>query len=125
MKFFKYLIIITLYFGNTVVFSKTINSTYAVEWKSIQLGELYWNIALNEDNYSINFNLKSSGLLDALYTYESKSIALGKISRGTLITDIYTSTSKNSKRSWYQNIQFINFIFQKKNIIWLFCGITQ
>ena len=46
-----------------------INKSYVVKVGGIKIGELSWQIGITDNNYSTKINLRSKGLLSAIYSF--------------------------------------------------------
>jgi hypothetical protein len=46
------------------LFSKEINLKFEIDWKSVHLADIEWDISLKKDNYSIDFVIQSYGMTD-------------------------------------------------------------
>ena len=73
--FFIIFLIIYPYYLN----SKVINLKYEIDWKSIHLADLFWKIKIEDNLYEIDFTIKSYGVTDKIYGYESITKVSGEI----------------------------------------------
>ena len=100
--FFIIILLIYPYYLN----SKVINLKYEIDWQSIHLADLNWIIKLEENKYKINFIIKSFGLTDKIYNYESVTNISGNIENNHLRPEKYISKTKSTKQDRYENIFF-------------------
>ncbi len=100
--FFIIILLIYPYYLN----SKVINLKYEIDWQSIHLADLNWIIKLEESKYEINFIIKSFGLTDKIYNYESVTNITGNIENNHLRPEKYISKTKSTKQDRYENIFF-------------------
>ena len=89
--------------------SKVINLKYEIDWKSIHLADLFWKIKIEDNLYEIDFTIKSYGVTDKIYGYESITKVSGEIKDDSFNPIIYKSKTKSSKQDRFENI-----IFNKK-----------
>ena len=69
---------------------------YIIYTSGIKIGELDWEIKVNDKNYSNNIVLKSSGILSSLYNFEGNYYSSGNIYNQIL-------APQNYKHSWKTN----------------------
>ena len=100
--FFIIFFIIYPYYLN----SKVINLKYEIDWKSIHLADLFWKIQIEDNLYEIDFTIKSYGMTDKIYEYESVTKVSGEVKDNRFNPIIYKSKTKSSKQDRYENIIF-------------------
>jgi len=100
--FFIIFFIIYPYYLN----SKVINLKYEIDWKSIHLADLFWKIKIEDNLYEIDFTIKSYGITDKIYGYESITKVNGEIKDDRFNPVIYKSKTKSSKQDRFENILF-------------------
>ena len=88
------------------MFSKEINLQFEIDWKSVHLADIEWNISLNGDNYSIDFLIQSYGMTDKIFKYKSVTNIEGLIENNQLHPLIYKSKTKSTKQDVYANLNF-------------------
>ena len=88
------------------MFSKEINLKFEIDWKSVHLADIEWNISLNGDNYSIDFMIQSYGMTDKIFKYKSVTNIEGLIENNQLHPLIYKSKTKSTKQDVYANLNF-------------------
>ena len=88
--------------------SKDINLQYEIDWNSIHLADIFWSISIDKNEYEIDFLIKSYGLTDKIYNYESLTSVNGYIQKNHLRPLKYSSKTKSSNQDVYSNIEFDN-----------------
>ena len=88
------------------MFSKEINLKFEIDWKSVHLADIEWNILLNKDNYSIDFMIQSYGMTDKIFKYKSVTNIEGLIENNQLHPLKYKSKTKSTKQDIYANLNF-------------------
>jgi len=100
-----FFIVFTLIYSNSL-FSKSINLNFEIEWKSIHLADVEWNIILSDYNYTIDFIIQSYGMTDKIFKYKSTTNIEGVIENNQLRPLIYKSKTKSSRQDVFTNIFF-------------------
>jgi len=88
------------------LFSKEINLKFEIDWKSVHLADIEWDILLNKDNYSIDFVIQSYGMTDKIFKYKSVTNIEGLIENNQLNPLKYKSKTKSTKQDVYANLNF-------------------
>ena len=88
------------------MFSKEINLKFEIDWKSVHLADIEWDILLNKDNYSIDFVIQSYGMTDKIFKYKSVTNIEGLIENNQLHPLTYKSKTKSTKQDVYANLNF-------------------
>ena len=88
------------------MFSKEINLKFEIDWKSIHLADIEWDVSLNKDNYSIDFVIQSYGMTDKIFKYKSVTNIEGLIKNNQLHPLTYKSKTKSTKQDVYANLTF-------------------
>ena len=88
------------------MFSKEINLKFEIDWKSVHLADIEWDILLNKDNYSIHFVIQSYGMTDKIFKYKSVTNIEGLIENNQLHPLTYKSKTKSTKQDVYANLNF-------------------
>ena len=91
-----FFIFLTLIYSKSL-FSKEINLQFEIDWKSVHLADLEWNISLNKDNYSIDFVIQSYGMTDKIFKYKSVTNIEGLIENNQLHPLIYKSKTNKCR----------------------------
>ncbi len=79
---------------------ENINKSYVVKVGGIKIGELNWQIKIDEDKYLNKLGLKSKGLLSAIYSFKGEYFSEGQIYNNELIPQKYKhfwQTKKTAK----------------------------
>ena len=88
------------------MFSKDINLKFEIDWNSIHLADIEWDITLKNNNYSIDFKIQSYGITDKIFKYKSVTNIEGLIDNNQLRPITYKSKTKSTKQDIYSNIDF-------------------
>ena len=99
-----FILIATLY--PYYLYSKVINLHYEIDWNSIHLADIFWNITIDRNEYEIDLLIKSYGLTDKIYNYESLTSVNGYIQDNHFRPLNYKSKTKSSNQDVYSNIEF-------------------
>ena len=67
-----------------------IKKDYVVKVGGIKIGELSWQIGITDNNYSTKINLRSKGLLSAIYSFKGEYFSEGTNFENQLISKKYT-----------------------------------
>ena len=99
--YFKFIVFVFFVFTNfTPLFANDFRETYVVEIGKIDIGRLWWDVKISNNNYKILIRLKSKGFLSKLYKFEGNYETGGSIVRGSLMPLKYKQfwLTKNKKR---------------------------
>ena len=88
------------------MFSKEINLKFEIDWKSVHLADIKWDILLKKDNYSIDFMIQSYGMTDKIFKYKSVTNIEGLIENNQLHPLTYKTKTKSTKQDVYANLNF-------------------
>ena len=88
------------------MFSKEINLKFEIDWKSVHLADIEWDIYLNKDHYSIDFVIQSYGMTDKIFKYKSVTSVEGIIENNQFYPLSYKSKTKSTRQDIYANIDF-------------------
>ena len=100
-----FFIILLLIYSNRL-FSKEINLHFEIDWKSAHLADLFWDISIEDNYYDIKYLIKSYGITDKIFDYESLTLVKGYIDNNQLRPLSYKSKTKSSRQDVYTNILF-------------------
>lgn len=100
-----FFIFLTLIYSKSI-FSKEINLQFEIDWKSIHLADIEWDILIKKDNYSIDFVIQSYGMTDKIFKYKSITNVEGLIKNNQLHPLTYKSKTKSTKQDVYANLNF-------------------
>ena len=88
------------------MFSKEINLQFEIDWKSVHLADIEWDIYMDKESYSIDFIIQSYGMTDKIFKYKSVTSVKGLIVNNQLHPLTYKSKTKSSKQDVYTNLNF-------------------
>ena len=77
----------------STLFAEDFKEAYVVEIGKIDIGKLFWDVSISNDNYKILIRLKSKGFLSKLYKFEGSYEVDGSVVKGSLMPLKY-------KQSW-------------------------
>ena len=100
-----FFIFLTLIYSKSL-FSKEINLKFEIDWKSVHLADIEWDISLNKDNYSIDFVIQSYGMTDKIFKYKSVTNIEGLIENNQLHPLTYKNKTKSTKQDVYAYLEF-------------------
>ena len=90
------------------VFSMEFLKTYIIKVGAIKIGKLDWEINIDDKKYTNKLNLKSEGLLSAIYSFEGKYYSEGVIENELLISKKYSHFWKTRKAEKKMDLVFNN-----------------
>ena len=90
------------------VFGMDLLKTYTIRVGAIKIGELDWEININDKKYINKINLKSKGLLSAIYSFEGKYYSEGVIENELLKSKKYSHFWKTRKTEKKMSLVFDN-----------------
>ena len=98
----------------STLFAEDFKEAYVVEIGKIDIGKLFWDVNISNDNYKILIRLKSKGLLSKLYKFEGSYETNGIVVGGFLMPLKYTQfwLTKNKRRE-------VEITFNDRSIIGL------
>ena len=100
--------IIFFFFLSLPLFSKNFETQYQIKTKGITIGLLTWGLTIKDDAYLTSLYLKNKGFLSALYTFEGKYKAVGKIQNNFLFSKEYNQFWKTQKKEKVVKIIYNN-----------------
>ena len=80
--------------------AEEINKSYVVKVGGIKIGELNWQIKIDNNEYHSKLDLKSKGLLSAIYSFRGEYFSKGTTNKNKLIPNQYNhfwQTKKTTK----------------------------
>ena len=98
----------------STLFAEDFKESYVVEIGKIDIGKLFWDISISNDNYKISISLKSNGLVSRLYKFEGSYETGGSVVEGSLIPLKYKQfwLTKNKTRE-------VEITFNNRSIVGL------
>ncbi len=88
--------------------AKKFESNYVVKTTGIKIGEFNWLLSTQENKYETQIELRDSGLLSSLYSFEGKYLSNGIIVEGLFKSEKYSQFWKVKKKQKIINIGFNN-----------------
>ena len=114
--YFKPVVVLVLFvFTNfSTLFAEDFKEAYVVEIGKIDIGKLFWDVNISNDNYKILIKLKSKGLLSKLYKFEGSYETNGGVVKGSLMPLKYKQfwLTKNKRRE-------VEITFNNRSIVGL------
>ena len=86
---------------------------YIIYTSGLKIGNLDWEVRIDNNSYSNKIKLKSSGLLSSLYSFEGKYFSSGNINKKILAPEIYRHSWKTSKADKKMELVFDNSKLKK------------
>ncbi len=96
------------------LFGEETNKNYVVKVAGIKIGELNWQINLKTDKYLNKLDLKSGGLLSAIYSFRGEYFSEGVVYKEELIPEKYTHFWETKK-----TIKNMELVFSENKLITL------
>ena len=88
--------------------AKEVEKNYTVKTKGITIGNLIWQVELNQDTYTTSINLNSKGPLSLVYKFKGYYEASGTIKKNILIPEKYIQEWKTKNKKRDISIIFVN-----------------
>ena len=94
-------------------FADSFKEAYVVELGKIDIGKLFFEIKMQENNYEISITLKNKGLLSNLYRFEGRYKASGFIKNNSIIPSKYSQfwSTKRKERiveAYFENNMLVD-----------------
>ena len=99
---------IFFFFLSLPLFSNDFETKYQIKTRGITIGSLTWDLTIKDDTYITSLYLKNKGLLSALYAFEGKYKAIGKIQNNFLFSKEYNQFWKTQKKEKIVKIVYNN-----------------
>ena len=108
--FFKFFILLFFITFNifSPLFAREYKEVYVIEVGKINIGSLFWDISLTENNYKISIKLEDGGFLSHLYNFKGEYRASGYIINNNLVPIKYNQIWLTKKKKTKVNIIFDN-----------------
>ena len=90
---------------------------FSIKVSGLKIGELVWELEIDNDNYTNDISLKSKGLLSAIYTFEGDYFSKGIITNNKLNPHSYKHVWKTNKTEKIMNLGFENNMLSSLNQI--------
>ena len=106
MRFILNNFFILLFFISGPVYAESFNKKFSIKVSGLKIGELVWELKIDNDSYSNDINLKSKGLLSAIYTFEGNYFSKGIVEKNKLKPLSYNHVWKTNKVEKTINLSF-------------------
>ena len=88
---------------------------FSIKVSGLKIGELVWELEIDNDNYTNDISLKSKGLLSAIYTFEGDYFSKGIVENNKIIPHSYNHVWKTNKAEKTMNLSFENNMLSSLN----------
>ena len=90
---------------------------FSIKVSGLKIGELVWELKIDNDNYSNDISLKSKGLLSTIYTFEGNYSSRGMVEKNKLRPHSYNHVWKTNKVEKTMNLSFEDNMLSSLNQI--------
>jgi hypothetical protein len=97
------------------VYAESFYKEFSIKVSGLKIGELFWVLEIDNNNYSNNIKLKSKGLLSAIYTFEGDYFSKGTIANNKLRPHIYNHVWKTNNTKKTMSLGFRNNVLGSLN----------
>ena len=108
MKYILNNFFIFLFFISSSVYAEGFYKKFSIKVSGLKIGELVWELEIDNDNYTNDISLKSKGLLSAIYTFEGDYFSKGVVENNKLKPHSYNHVWKTNKVEKTMNLSFEN-----------------
>ena len=115
MRFILNNFFILLIFVSSPVYAESFYKKFSIKVSGLKIGELVWELEIDNDNYSNDISLKSKGLLSAIYTFEGNYFSKGIVENNKLKPRSYNHFWKTNKTEKTMNLSFENNMLSSLN----------
>ena len=88
---------------------------FSIKVSGLKIGELVWELEIDNNNYSNNIKLKSKGLLSAIYTLKNNYFSKGTVANNKLKPHTYNHVWKTNKAEKTMDLGFENNMLNSLN----------
>ena len=106
MKYILNNFFIFLFFISSPVYAESLKKKISIKVSGLKIGELVWELKIDNDSYSNDINLKSKGLLSAIYKFEGDYFSKGIVENNKLKPHSYKHVWKTNKVEKTMNLSF-------------------
>ncbi len=106
MKLYLIKFIVVFFILLNQVNASTYDNNYIVSASGIKIGKFSWFLDIDDGNYYSEINLKSSGILSAIYKFNGKYVSKGIIKEGNFKSKEYTQYWETNKKTKIIEISF-------------------
>ena len=93
------------------ILAKEIKEVYLIKLGPLNIGKLYWDMEIDNNNFNIYIKLKDRGVLSGLYRFEGDYNVFGKINNENFYPEHYSQIWSTKKK-----VRDIDIYF-KKNVV--------
>ena len=97
MKLFLSSIFFFFQFFCFPTFADSVIKTYIIKTSGIKVGNMSWEVIINNDSYSNKINIKSAGLLSTLYRFQGEYSSEGNVKKKKIGTKKIHTCLENKK----------------------------
>ena len=103
---FNFLIFFFISFLGNKINAENFSAKYKVSTKNITIGELFWDLNINDKIYDLNIELKSRGLLSSLFKFEGSYSVNGFLKNESFFPNSYSQKWLTQKKKKDVQITF-------------------
>ena len=108
MKYILNNFFIFLFFISSSVYAEGFYKKFSIKVSGLKIGELVWELEIDNDNYTNDISLKSKGLLSTIYKFEGDYFSKGVVENNKLKPNSYNHVWKTNKVEKTMNLIFEN-----------------
>ena len=109
IKIFLILSVFLFSFYSGQLRSNKISAQYDIEWNKINLGNIVWDISINNNNeYEFFLKMKNSDFISSFYPFYGEYYSTGKVVKSVFVPSKYYHKWKTKKKNNYIEITFYN-----------------
>ena len=97
------------------MYAESFYKKFSIKVSGLKIGELVWELEIDNDNYSNDIKLKSKGFLSAIYTFEGDYFSKGIVENNTLKPHSYNHVWKTNKAEKTMGLSFENNMLSSLN----------
>ena len=97
------------------MYAESFYKKFSIKVSGLKIGELVWELEIDNDNYLIDISLKSKGFLSAIYTFKGNYFSKGMIEDSKLKPYSYNHVWKTNKAEKTMNLSFENNMLSSLN----------
>ena len=95
-----------LFFLTSPLYAESFYKKFSIKVSGLKIGELVWELKIDNYNYSNDIRLKSKGLLSAIYKFEGGYFSKGIVENNKLKPHSYKHVWKTNKVEKTMNLSF-------------------
>ena len=97
------------------MYAESFYKKFSIKVSGLKIGELVWELEIDNDNYSNNIKIKNKGLLSAIYTFEGDYFSKGIVENNKLKPHSYNHVWKTNKTEKNMKLGFENNMLRSLN----------